>query len=416
MIKGGILYYTLYVLLISTLITGSILLLHSYQNLKIIDTVEYDKLIQRVNSGILLAAFTEDLWEIVSYDNYRVFYGDTSSINLSVKPWGALTIISADGRWKNYTYKKTALIGIDPSYDEKISISLADNGRGLSLSGSTIIKGTCYLPDKRIKAASIEGQPFSENTLINGNIKESEDKLPKIRNSFFSHIYSVPKLNDEDFLKVMNWSNLQVQNIENTFTIKPILVYSQGSIDLTESELKGNIIVFSEVSIEIDSSCMTEDVIVIAPEINIDDGFVGSLQAFSDKSIQVGKRCILLSPSVLAVGNPVSGYAGKKSITIESNSDIHGTLLISNSATEPEIEIKEKSRIFGPIYCPGQVTLKSDVFGTIYCNSFFLETKKAKYINHLLNVEVNPFKLSDYYVGARLLETQNNIEIAKWLD
>ncbi len=416
MLKGGILYYALLVLLLSSLVAGSILLLHNYQNIKITETAEYDNLALRVNSGILLAAYTEDLSKKSSYANYRVFDDDTSTIRLSIKPWGALTVVSAYGSRKNNIYTKSALVGTDPFQDEKTGIYLANNGRGLSISGSSVIKGTCYLPDKRIKAASIEGQPFSGRQLVDGQIMNSKRELPGIRSGFFRHASSISGLIEKEDFSVIKWSPSLPADLNNSFTEKTILIYGQAEIELSDCSLTGNIIVFSGASVKIDSSCLCEDIIVIAPDIVIGDGFKGNLQAFSDISIRTGERCKLLLPSVLAVGNSVTGYAGKKSIIIGYGSDIHGTIVINRNITEPEIVIKEKARIFGQLYCPGQVILKSDILGSVYCKSFYLQTKRAKYLNHLLNNSVNPLILPEHYAGAGIFEEQNAIRITKWLD
>lgn len=416
MVRGGILYYALLLLLLSTLITGSILLISYYQNKMLIDQIRTDSTINLVDSSIKLASLYDDTMKNGSYERFKVFENDSSTVKLEVRPWGTLKIISSEASYRNFSYAKSALVGADPFTGGKTALYLADGGRGISISGSTLIRGTCYLPNKSIRSASIEGQPFSGNKLIDGEIYKSKKRLPDAKADLFTHAeFIVNNLEKKYFSTTLVDSDIKGV-IKNSFSVKPILIYSSNPIVLSDCSLLGNIIIFSEASIEIDSTCNTADIIVIAPSVDIESGFNGSIQIFSDSYIDIGDRCNLLLPSFLGVSNPVSGYMGPKSVSVGKSSIVNGTITIISDKPASSILIGENSIVFGQVYCPGQITLIGDIIGALYCHSFYFQTKRAQYINHLLNSTIDPVSLSKHYIGSGTLATDSNYRIAKWLN
>src|SRR5690606_12628712 len=90
--------------------------------------------------------------------------------------------------------------------------------------------------------------------------------------------------------------SLYINSFHNV--IEPLHTTSQ---DLKSKSIKGNYIFISKDTINIDKSSYLEDVILVAPVIRIEDGFVGNLQAFASKTIEIGSNVMLNYPSFLCV-------------------------------------------------------------------------------------------------------------------
>ena len=77
------------------------------------------------------------------------------------------------------SFSKQCLVASDINFQEPVALFLQDNGSILSLSGNTIINGTCYLPGKTVRSASIEGKHFIYKDLVSGIIKKVQN-LPDL--------------------------------------------------------------------------------------------------------------------------------------------------------------------------------------------------------------------------------------------
>lgn len=159
-----------------------------------------------------------------------------------------------------------------------------------------------------------------------------------------------------------------------------------------------------------------EDVIIIAPHIEVLSGFEGSVQIYATDTINVGKDCTFDYPSCIGmIGNELTSPY----LNIGVNSTIEGVVFVfsdNNELAQPRLIINEQATITGSTYCNGSVEHKGKVIGSLHCDELELKTPRAFYVNHLLNATVDPMSLPDYFVSRNILNPDQNMEVIKWLE
>lgn len=313
---------------------------------------------------------------------------------------------------------KKALIGANLLYEEPVALFLPDQGRIISISGSTFLRGVTYLPQKVVRPASIEGQPFIYKDLTLGAIKPSPKNLPAVNSEIFRFAdhYLKDGFSEDD--SIVDINSLDSMIVKNSFMNKTLIVRCKEPADLSGVTFSGNIIIWSTQPINLTESTRLTDVILFAPSIIINDHFSGSFQAYALQYILVGSNCNLAFPTILNVIQSERKYNPSDSlkITIGRNTRVDGGIFIKSSGLTSYLKVSPKSRIFGQVYIPGNIELLGEVTGSVYCKSFYLQTSRARYENHLLNCRIDRVRLSPYFAGIDLFRNNPYKSIIEWLN
>jgi hypothetical protein len=417
-LKGAALYYSIIIILLSSTTIGLILLSSFYQNKFLIDTFIKDQLEQDVFSAFNLVKGGQDIFYEKDKIIIDLFNDSIDLVEITKKRWGAYSIVTATARQKRFLFSKRALIGSDMQYEEPIALFVPDEGRIVSFSGSTLIKGTSYLPQKVARAASIEGQPFIYKEMTLGGIKPSPKSLPIVNNDIFQFAehYFQDGYNEND--SIIDVNSLDSLIVKNSFENKTLIIICQESTNLSKYSFSGNIIIWSVQPITFYQSTQLQDVIIFAPSIIIKNGFSGTFQAYALQSITVGTDCNLKFPTLLNIIPPEEKYNLMDSlkIIIGRRTRIDGGIMIKSSGLKSYLKIASTAKVVGQVYVPGNIELLGEVTGSVYCKSFFLLTSRARYENHLLNCKVDRLSLSTNYVGLDLFNSNPYRSIIRWLN
>src|SRR5690606_1790036 len=185
----------------------------------------------------------------------------------------------------------------------------------------------------------------------------------------------------------------------------------------------GNIAVYATEKIIVGASTSLRDVLLVAPEITINDGVHGYFQAIAEKKIHVGKNCRLAYPSALVVQNRNvrndKGRNGREfGIYVGPGTELEGILLyLEDSDTryyDPQIKISENTSVRGEVDCSKNLELKGTVLGNVTTDAFIALENGSIYQNHLYNGKIDVTGLDLQYVGL-LLEDKGTEKIMKWL-
>ena len=186
--------------------------------------------------------------------------------------------------------------------------------------------------------------------------------------------------------------------------------------------MAGNIIVYSKKSIYVEKSSRLEDIILIAPEIEIESDFEGNFQVFATKKIKIQKKCKLNYPSALVLIDKDEIKHNSKEdngIFIDENSDIRGMILYENESKinrsnfKPQVVISENTNLIGEVYCNQNLELLGSVYGSVFANNFITKQFGSVYVNHIYNGVINSNELPNQYCGLPIGD--NKLKIAKWL-
>jgi len=412
MLKAGSLLYSIFIALIISAIASSFILINYYQNLRIAQSEGNIQAISRIESAmnLLKVASVHE----VSNETIKLFEDDIFPTSIQLHPWGAYFLATAKTSFRQSNFQQSTLQGY--RNEAPFAIYLAENNMQLSISGDTKLVGTAFLPLKGVKRAYIEGRTYTGTKLIYGEEKRSNKELPKLNRDLLNYLKQnlmdgIPNGVDE----VVTYSGSQVSKVQS-FQDSTFCIYSIDPIHLLLDSLKGRIVVKSEVSIYIDNQSYIEDVILIAPKIVIQAGFIGTVHLIASDSIVVQPLSQLKYPSSILL----SSSHEESAIVLGEGSSIEGEVILegdeNNLNNMAIIEISENVEIIGNVFCFDKVELKGNVKGSVTCRKFLLRTKTSIYENFILNGSINNFELPNKYLGVQWDNTVRIKETIKWVN
>ena len=421
-LKGGSLTYAVVFSLIVSAFCMTLVLLFYYSSQSVDEYTDVFKAQLNAKSGINLLLSNQQLIASPEKKTIDLYGNGNDSVELERNYWGAFDLVTATSVQQNYRFSLSALTGVKSVSDSgAMAIYLTDLNNPLKIAGETIIKGNCYLPEGTIKAGNMNGESFIGDKMVDGIIRKSSSQGMDFNKDFM--IYLIKQFT----LDTMNVSSDSVINIDqfplkdsvvNSFTNRPITLYSKGEIILSNIYVSGKIKILSEIGVIIKSSSQIKDVIIFAPDIEIQDGFTGALQAFATDSITVGEKCNLLYPSVLGAVRTVASKANS-SVRIDENSNFAGEIFgiqeTADLAKHVFISVSENTKVIGRVYSCDLLETKGKVYGSIICNKMLYANSSSVYENHLYRAVIDVTKLPDAFVGTSVLKSQTRKGIVKWL-
>ena len=337
--------------------------------------------------------------------------------NITSSNWGVFEKLTVVSTAKKYSFTKIALSG--GQVKERTALYLKESHQPLILVGNTRIEGRAFLPKQGARAGNISGKSYYGSSLIYGSINESTDKLPLLEDTFKHKLDSFMETGGSNNAELI--SGEANTSIRNSFKKPTQLMYLDERVDLDGIELIGNIIVRSEQKIRVGTSAVLKDIILIAPEIEIEAGVKGNFQAFATKNISVGKNCELSYPTALVLN--IKTQAGqdpnkeKRQIFLDQGASVKGIIAQFGTAGErnfkPQVMIEENALIEGEVYCEARMELKGSVYGSVFTSGFVSNQAGSVYLNHIFNGKIIASALTDQYAGLTFSGTKKNI--VKWL-
>lgn len=420
MLKGGALLFAIAISMIVTLICLSLILLSSYVKLQTANYLELDRV--RVNSAsginLLLSQYDIPLDKRVSID----LYGDNSdSVELYKSYWGIFDLISSRSFSRNNYFSQTAIEGYELEENKRFAFYLADNDKPLSVCGKTVIAGKSYLPKAGVKRAYIEGQYFSGDKLVDGEILNSKKTVPPLDKELMQRLafdykdyptQSGPRQVVELF---------SVDSVINSFANESMVFYNHDNIELNNRVISGNIIIASDKTITIGSSAKLFDVVVAATKIIVNENFHGTCQLIASEEIEIKKGCVFNYPSAVVLCFLKANTDTMPTIKISEGSTVNGIIISTSSvnssdnSSKSKIIIEKDAKINGQVYSCASVDLRGDIYGSLICRQIILTTPSSVYENHLLNATIDVSKLSKYFTGINVDDIYTSKRIIKWL-
>lgn len=378
--KAGSLLYAVYVCLLISILTGSLLLVFSL-NRGFSDRLQVQNLlIDRCESCLdLYLSNTTEKFSTQALD----LFDDGITCKVERSFWGIYQKVKMEAYFKKDTITKEVLIA-NRTAANKIAIYLADLGEELKVTGKTTIVGNMKLPKNGYKKINILGNSKLNKPSFEGSYTTANTTLPKL---------DIPDVIPNLDLAGIPYSKFKhLSNIYNGFHKKPLVIDLAEEGLLNSVSLKGNIILTSINTITIGSKSTLEDVIVVAPKIVLEDGFTGSVQLFADEEITLGENVNLSNPSCVVIKSNPLIY--EKNITVLDNTSIEGAIVMEGGQGQgndqsSKISIAKNAKVYGDIYCNGVLELKGNVLGRVYTNKFLLKTKSGEYTNTLMDVNIN---------------------------
>ncbi len=406
-VPGGALYYVIFVVFILSAIV-SLFLLHRGVRLKQVhQEIEYFTRIDDLNSALTLYLSQPEHYQRAPVASIFLFDDTSRTVQIAKEPHGLLNLITASNDYRGKLLSKTLLVGKDPFEGDSIALYVPDNRQALYASGNTIINGNAVIPAKGLQRASIEGRPLRRANPVEGRISKSGSSLPKLAPSIIKKIHAV-----QDFDSLSNISvsinELFQSSIENAYTEETKWFSSDSDFQISGIQADGRIGFLSSGTILLKKDASLNGVIVSASKIIVEEGFEGDVQLFARDSLVIGMNCRLAFPSVVCLNND---NVNNIYMEIGESSTIDGTVLVTQenlSTKKPFLSLKEGAIIKGQVYHQGTVELLGKIHGSLYCEGFYMKTKRAYYENHLLDNEIDVYRLPYLFVSIDLIQGYND--------
>jgi len=354
-------------------------------------------------------------------ETFSLFHLDQDSVCVQTIPWGIYTIGVAKALIQRDTLYRIFAMAQAVDSSKWAAIYQADSARPLALSGNTSITGDVFISPAGVNQAYVNNQAYTgDKVLIKGKIHASEKTLPALMAGPMAALQSFMQQDRGNIS-----GGFKSDSIQHSFLL-PSLIFNFGHAIATLSDIKlsGNIILFSDTALTIDSTAVLRNVIVIARSITVHSGFHGNCQLFAQDTIGIQGNCRFGYPSCAAVlrFNKSGIVKTPAKVGLNKNTVFAGSVFVyeaEQSALKPVVHIGRQVKVSGQVYSPGYVELEdhAEIAGSVFTRGFLYQSSFTRYENYLINVTVSSKALSPYYLTPGLFPVaQKKHKVLQWLE
>jgi hypothetical protein len=420
MLKGSAMYIVIIIALVIGLLCSSLIVAAFFYRMEYQKKFRYDQLDNNVNSGVNILLAGSD----TSYNNgstISLFNNGADSVALKKTFWGMYDIGSSIAFIQKDTLHKTFSIAYAIDSTKWAALYLIDEDRPLSLSGKTSIVGDVYIPKAGVTTAYVDNKAYQgDKRLIIGKKNNSGKTLPVLSASRLAQFQQFINANHPGD-SVMN----HIDSLNQSFLLPTKYFNFKKRIQtLSNLTLIGNIILFSDTTLIIDSTASMNNIMVYAKGIHIKSGFHGNAQFFAKDSISVDSNCRFTYPSCLGLlrFDKPGLVPVQEKIHLDNHTTFNGILFTyekTESSLKPMIELGKGVKITGQVYSQGTLRTKDgvEVDGSVFTSQFLYQNSFTLYQNYLINITMNAKALSPYYLTGDLTPVAGKTKkVLQWLE
>ncbi len=329
--------------------------------------------------------------------------GDTSSFKAAVciEPFGSWWLGTATVTKGLDEWRFTSLYG-SRSADSPRAITLTDSVGGLTLAGTTSIKGTIAIGARPLRTSSLKGRPFS------GTEPELVDHTSNPEN--------VPTFFLDEQLTRAAWSEGAVRIsggmvVDENTELPPVLLVD-GAVDIRGPlELPRLQVIVSTGVLRITGDVYGSFGLLAGNDIRVTDATV-SADVFGRNTVRV-ERSTLLFPSTVYVSDGTRG----STLQILNGTRIEGSVIVRDGKEEPDepvLVIDKASTVNGRIATNGLTQLDGTVEGSIETGSFHFYAAPTTYRNWLNDATVDASKVTAEFFASPEFEGGLLVQLGMW--
>jgi hypothetical protein len=411
-VKAGILQLTLGISVIISVLCASMILLAYYNKLNYLRQDINLKLRNNSLSGInYLMASNRESVPFNKPLQIDLFGDGNDSVTLIRKPWGVFELLVSEATQGAHDFSRAAIVAHVPDEKGKSALYMPDNNAPVYLAGDVLLKGRVYASARKFSSGYIDGKDYKRDRFVYGDIEKSEATMPALDTTLLWEVGSILKGQKNSYLL---YSTDRLPGNASFSMPDTNHYFSNQSIDLEDS-IQGNLIIQSAIKIRVTSQSHLFNVILIAPEIDIDKGVIGSFQCFAERSITVGAECFLQFPSALVL----IGKDNDSTIVIRRDAIVQGFAIIQGHSTtigsKGTFKVEDKGIFHGMAYINGSSDIQGELWGHLTTRSTQVKVESTVYGNYILDGEINASKRSPYLPATSLWGYSEEMKIAKWL-
>lgn len=418
MLKASALYMVIVIALVIAVICSSLVVTAYYYRLQYQKTFRYGRLQTNLGSAVNILLAGDDT-SYTGQKTFSLFGMDADSVSTQRIFWGAFDIGVVKAMIQEDTLYKTFSIANAIDSTKWAAIYLANNNRPISLSGKTSITGDVFLPPAGINLAYIDNRPYTgDKRLVIGTKHSSDGDLPALDSNRINQF--------KQLMQQPHGNNLRLpDSLKNSFLL-PTRIFNFGSEVQTikNTRLSGNVIIFSDTTLIIDSTAILNNIMVFAKSISVTGGFHGTCQLFATDTIGIAPNCLFDYPSCLGIVrfDSTSLVSKQAKISFYGKNLFNGLIITyekHQTKIPPLVHVSGATKIKGMIYSQGYIEFQNfaEVDGSVFTNRFLYQSIFTRYENYINNTTINAKVLSPYYLMSEMVPVaSNNKKILQWLE
>ncbi|NVK03785.1 MAG: hypothetical protein HWD92_03135 [Flavobacteriia bacterium] len=332
---------------------------------------------------------------------------DSDSMEFTTRPWGAYMAHTSIASFQGQRSILSALIGYSLK-DRKIPSSLIHPSSNLRLNlvGETRIEGDIQVPQGKIFSGRIGNRRFTGDTICTCETEESNPILSNLPDYLLTYLDSMIYGAHE-----LHYSG-GASSLNGEWTDSTRLYWRSSILNDT---IIGNIIIYHPDVIIIGPHAVLEDCLLLSKNIIFLEGFSGAVHGIFTDTCIVGADVSLNYPSSIIGYNKIE----RPHLSFEEGSHFEGVVVSYSSIasrSEIDVSIDKQSSILGLLYSNGSVDFKGVLEGSLQVNRFVSNLRGGIIENHLIDVSIAPFSISDFSGSSLYSDSTTTTTIAKWLD
>jgi hypothetical protein len=412
-VRAGILQLTLGIgLVICALCASMILLVYYSQTIFLYQNID-DRLRNNAVSGIQYGMAMKDELSFDALTTVDLFDEQIDSVDIVRKPWGVFEMIISTARHYDHSVSKAALIAASPDAFGKAAIYAPENNGPIYLVGNASIIGDAFVPERKFATGYINGKDYLGKKLHTGDAHKSKSEILPLDSVLLGELTAIVNRQPNGY----NLNDLTSVPAKAEFpfgTNGSNYVFTTSQMLISES-LKGNLIVHSTERLRVAAEAKLSDVILIARDIEIEEGFKGNIQCFATRTITVGRDCVLEYPSALMLMNGMDSL-----IVIRDNARVNGYVVIpgvdQTIGGKGTFKVEKKGILHGMAYVNGAADIQGSLWGHITVKQFLASSGTGRYSNHILDGRISSKRKSPYFPATELWANAKELTVAKWLN
>lgn len=411
-LAAGALSYTLMIGILVSIVLSGIILTAYYFRIERINYKQKIKLTEVFESGLELSLAVKDL-EYNKPKYYQLYSDQADSVYLIKYPWGGWDIFDLIAFHSGDTIRRVFQRGNVLSEKGKSALFLVDEFRPVSVSGTTKLTGVCYLPKAGVQSAYVGRVGYQNEKLLYGEKRESDDELPELNEERLDAFEELVSGKFKEFFPLTeNYES--GYSLRNSFRNDTLATITGSTINIKDT-LEGKVWVHASKKIFVDRDAILDNVILSAPIIELDTGFVGRAQIFAEDSVILRQEVKLEYPSFIGVFNDKP----PASIQLAEKTKVQGLVILNgdnNDYYQRVLKIEDTAEIEGAVYSNGFVETYGTINGHLTTRKFLVNTLTAVYENYIFNTEINAEKLNPRFLTSDVWFYEPKNEIVQWLD
>ncbi|MBQ4279827.1 MAG: hypothetical protein IJC16_07740 [Rikenellaceae bacterium] len=332
-----------------------------------------------LESAFRLYEQAENLPSLLDADSSLVLYDSvpSSRVRYTVRPWGLYEAVSVESHDRRLHLSR--LMGAAAASGEEADFWYADGRLALTLTGNSNLHGRVRVPQNGLAYNAMRSVFFAGERVPGHRIGRSEPGMPALHPGARELLDRIWALRGDTAQRVPITDSVTA----SFYRHDPAILWI-GSGRLQHCSLSGQVALCGD-AVEIDSTCLVRDILVVARTVRVGAGFRGRMQVVASDSVVVGQRAVLEYPSgiVMRRGLP------ERCVEIGPRAEVSGYVIVDGDGEADREKVNyrqvQTALVRGLLWVDGMAGWHGVVSGAVFLRRAVYNATEGYYTDLLHN-------------------------------